>query len=1453
MRSKLNSATLVCLLFLFGIGKTFAQPIASAGVNLTLCPGATAIIGGTPTASGGVGSYTYQWSPAVGISSVSVPNPVITAFGLVTYTVTVTDANSATATASVTISLAPTPNVSFNIPAVLTCTAHSEVLTASSTTTGATFNWGAGITGASKSVSEPGIYDVTVTDPSSGCSVVAEDTVTSDATIPSVSITITGPINGCANTGAVDTLTALPVNGVPGYTFSWSGSYLNTPHTQTVQVNPNLAGTYTYVVTVTDSHNCTGTNSLAITLTNCGTLIANAGNDTTVCQGSAALLGGHPTAQGGTQPYTYAWNSGAAPISNPALSPAANTRYTLTVTDANGVTATASILVNVSSCLGTLTVSAGINTTVCRGNTIPLEATVDGGSPPYAYAWSPGGGLVNPTSQAAFAIPITTTTYTITVTDNNSNSATSSVVITVNPSPRIDSLVANSQTCQDNNGIVTSYVSGGTPGYLYSWSNNALGNSFINGLSPGTYVLTVSDTRSCSASASVVVTDPLAVNIDSIVTTNVSCFGGSNGSICVFASGGGPFVYSWSNGATLNPCIPQLVAGTYVLTVTNATGCSVSTSATITQPPAISLSQTTTNGTCLGVQDGSIIVTATGGTPPFNYSINGGPFQQSNTFALVMPGAYVVTAADSLGCSDTIHATIQANYSVTGSVSNKSDTWCYNTPGDTITASIFGGTSPFTYSLNGITFQSSGVFSVNTPNIYVVTIKDQHGCTVFVPDTIRPRSPQINDQIGTTNVTCNGANNGSSCLTVSGGTIPFTFQWSNFTTTQCINGLSAGSFYVIITDALGCGIVDSAIVAQPAPLVIDSFSSSTACGVNNGTLTVHPSGGTPTYVYAWSQTGTTQTITGLTANTYCLTVVDVNGCTAGGCGQVAATGGITIDSMVTTNVACYATNSGSACVYASGGPGITYMWSPMAATTPCVTSLSSGAYQVIATNSSGCSISASAVITQPTQLVDSVVQYLTGCTVASYAMGGTPPYNYLWSSGQTGSIVLLSYPAVYIETVTDANNCWAFDTIQMGQNNPLHLQVLEPDSNSVPDTVSIIIHGGILPYYVNWNNTTFDSLPDSTGTHIYNLSSNSNIVVVDSEGCATYFQVDLGCTDQCVWPGDANYDGVVDNNDLLAIGLGYDDIGYARLNATINFIPQFCTNWYDTLLAGINYKHVDCNGDGVINATDTNAIVLNYDRTHPRNGTDQPWKINSPVLHVTVSPDTLVDGQTAVATLSLGDSAMPCTNVYALAFTYNFDPLVVDSNSVNISFGNSWLAGTGDHISISKTFYDAGQVQAALTRIDHGNRSGQGPIATVSMKITTGNINGKDLSYYIMNNFITRLTVINDTGHVLSINEGSDSAVVAFSPTDVKPIIKDLHIQIFPNPANDVLNIKSTLTQIQDISIVDLTGQQVLALCPETGTSISLNIADLSAGVYTINIKANNQHYHTRFVKVNAK
>ena len=522
-------------------------------------------------------------------------------------------------------------------------------------------------------------------------------------------------------------------------------------------------------------------------------------------------------------------------------------------------------------------------------------------------------------------------------------------------------------------------------------------------------------------------------------------------------------------------------------------------------------------------------------------------------------------------------------------------------------------------------------------------------------------------------------------------------------------------------------------------------------------------------------------------------------------------------------------------------------------TVGCLSNLTAGTYSVTVSGSHGCSVSAFANLTLPTPLVDSIAVNNTGCQGCSYTSGGTPPYVFLWSNGNVGACTALSEPGIYIHWVTDTHNCTLTDTVSTIQTNPMHLRVFEPDSNSVPDTVSIIIRGGTPPYTVNWNNTSFVSLPDSSGTYVYGAGENSNMQVMDSFGCDVLYRFDVGCTDQCIWPGDANYDGLVDNNDLLPIGVAYDSTGYTRMNATINFIPQYCVPWNDTLPSGVNYKHIDCNGDGTINADDTVAILLNYGHTHPRGGGAQPWKNNAPVLHVTLSPDTLVDGEIATATLSLGDSALPCTNVYALAFTYNFDPLVVDTQSVSITFGNSWLAGPGDHINIGKTFYNSGELQTALTRIDHTNRSGQGVIGTVSMKITTGNINGKNIQYYLMNSFVNNLTVIDNAGNVLPFNAGADSAHLAFTPTNIIPVPGgDTHLQIFPNPATDQLNISSDLSDITEISINDLAGKSMLVQRMRSA-SATLNIAELSAGVYIINIQKEGQEYRQRFVKISLK
>lgn len=337
----------------------------------------------------------------------------------------------------------------------------------------------------------------------------------------------------------------------------------------------------------------------------------------------------------------------------------------------------------------------------------------------------------------------------------------------------------------------------------------------------------------------------------------------------------------------------------------------------------------------------------------------------------------------------------------------------------------------------------------------------------------------------------------------------------------------------------------------------------------------------------------------------------------------------------------------------------------------------------------------------------------------------------------------------------------------------------------------------------------------------------------------------------CVWPGDANEDGVVDNNDLLPIGIAYGSTGPIRPNATLNWVGQPAPYWSDSLADSTNYRYIDCNGDGTIDYNDTGAIALNYSLSHPRSGGGQAYRSTDPTLTVTLSYDTLVDGQIVLATLSLGDSAHIVSNAYGLAFTFNYDHVAVDSSSVDMLFDNSWLCSPGDHMNFAKTITHTGMVESAITRIDHQTRTGYGLLAQVSMKITTGNINGKTASYYNFICYISGLTVIDNYGNIIPVNAGNTNAQILYYPTGIiQPGQPDADVHIFPNPAFDQLHIESNNMAISQWQIVDVLGNIVAQQQSLNSKLETIDISGLSQGTYIINISTGDNEVHSRFIKM---
>jgi hypothetical protein len=341
-----------------------------------------------------------------------------------------------------------------------------------------------------------------------------------------------------------------------------------------------------------------------------------------------------------------------------------------------------------------------------------------------------------------------------------------------------------------------------------------------------------------------------------------------------------------------------LSAGTYTITAEDANLCTVtSTVQTVTQPAVlVSPTITATNVTCNGSANGIVTVSTlpTGGTTPYQYSLNGGAYQSSTSFTALPPTSYTVTVKDANACatvnSNTV--TITQPAALTAPVIGSTNISCNGANSGTVTVSTVptGGTSPYQYSLNSGAYQSSVNFTGLTTGSYTVTAKDANGCTLGSNTTnISQAAALTNPVITAGNVTCHGASNGT--ITVStiptGGNAPYTYSLNGgaFQSSTAFTGQAPGSYTVVAQDASNCSVTSAAVsITQPTALTSPVIATNNGCfGANNGTVTVStvPTGGTSPYQFSLNgvtyQSGTT--FTGLSANTYTVTAKDANGCT----------------------------------------------------------------------------------------------------------------------------------------------------------------------------------------------------------------------------------------------------------------------------------------------------------------------------------------------------------------------------------------------------------------------------------------------------------------------------------------------------------------------------------------------------------------------------------------------
>jgi len=779
---------------------------------------------------------------------------------------------------------------------------------------------------------------------------------------------------------------------------------------------------------------------------------------------------------GGVSPYSYAWSNGA---SSASLTGLAAGNYTVTVTDAAGCQTECSTTVGASS---NPTCSTTTTDTTCGDSNGSATVSANGGTAPYNYAWSTG-------ANAATASNLAAGNYSVTVTDVAGCQTVCTVTIGASDNPTCTASSVDT-SCGENNGSATVAANGGTAPYTYAWSNGANGASTSN-LAAGTYTVTITDASGCQTSCSVAIgtsDNPTC----SATGTDATC-GDNNGTATATANGGiAPYSYAWSNGGNTQT-ISGLAGGNYNVTITDAAGCTTVCSVTISATNAPTCTAFATQATC-GDANGTATVNAANGIAPYSYAwSNGG---NTETITGLTEGTYNVTVTDANGCTTVCSASVGAIDAPTCTAS-ATDSTCGDANG-TATVNAAGGTAPYSYawSNGGNTQTITGLAAGN----YTVTITDGNGCTTECLATVGSiAAPTCT--ASATNALCGNAN-GTASANAAGGTAPYSYAWSNGGNTQTISGLIAGSYSVTITDGNGCTTVCSATVnASDSPTCTATATGST-CGDANGTATVNGAGGTAPYSYAWSNGGNTQTITGLTAGNYSVTLTDANGCSTV-CNATVDSADAPTCSVTSTPATCGDAN-GTATAGATGGTlPYNYAWSN-GGSTETITGLTGGNYSVTITDGNGCAsicsitVDASTAPTCTTTLTDTTCGEDNGIATANPA-GGTAPYSYAWSNGgNTQTIADLPF-GVYYVTVTDANGCTSSCTASLDASLVIKCSIVGTDTTCGENNgaATVTASDGVAPYAFAWSN-------GATGATVTGLAAGTyNVTTTDAIGCVT--------------------------------------------------------------------------------------------------------------------------------------------------------------------------------------------------------------------------------------------------------------------------------------------------------------------------------------------------------------
>ena len=809
------------------------------------------------------------------------------------------------------------------------------------------------------------------------------------------------------------------------------------------------------------------------------------------------------------------WNSGIANATfttSNSNRPVGTFSWTPSLSDAQSQPYTFTILVKDNNCptkgiqaysysvtVPFLSVSESTTDALCAGSATGSASAIATGTAPFQYSWTPGsltGATIN-------GIPAGI--YSVTVTDRYGCTASDSKEVFAPPPLNTNILNVTNVYCRSgHDGTASITVSGGHPPYTYSWSPSGGSTASATGLAAGSYTVSIRDANNCIALANLTITEPSAI-VASGSSTSATC-GIANGSASISVSGGvQPYTYLWNANGETSATISNVLAGNYQVNITDAHSCTATMNISISNSagPAVQIS-TLNHVSCTGGNNGSASLNVAGGTMPIRYQWSTSTANAPSVSGL-SAGNHFVVVSDANNCSVSIPFTISEPPSLSLHGSTIS-TRCFGTTDGQATVVASGGSPPYTYSWstgNSTSSTNTGLSS----GTYIATVTDRYGCTKTHSFTIDSPQDLIGNVSNSSMVSCFGGHDGSGSIIATGGTAPYSYSWTPYGgNLESANNLDTGIYSVTIKDDNNCITSVNVPISQPPPLTISYSTTPAGCNLSNGSASVSVLGGTRPLNYLWnSGNATGSSLTNIPSGSYQVTVTDAKNCLKTTSIAVSNTNGPSVQLSSLDPVSCFGGNDGQATVAISTGTApFTYHWSASSSQSSTATNLASGNHSVTVTDSNNCVTALSFNIAEPLLLST----YCSASDASCYGKnnghasvsvnGGTAPYTYIWSNGQSDSSIFQLASATYMATVTDAKGCISTSTTIVHQPNAIILRTISTPVSCYggqDGQAMVQCSGGTAGYNFNWSNGN----NISTSTNL--TAGNYTVTVTDANGC----------------------------------------------------------------------------------------------------------------------------------------------------------------------------------------------------------------------------------------------------------------------------------------------------------------------------------------------------------------